>query len=265
MRILTEMENCSYESAFLSDFEDSRIMLTLEIETIASVQSKKIIIDKNKDEIQQELSKFKWIITGPVLVQFAWYLDGVARQETSKFGDMDNISKPIQDALTGSSGIIVDDCQIKNIETLWMTKNHSVQNHILRIEIRYSNNETQLKSNLRFIQYAGPICLLVNFDPKNIDHLLQTKLYLSAFKHIRRFATKFKRINVNVDQYLIANPYVFHKTRLNGFDAKDILTSDEFNKLCRDSGLTLSKFISIIKKRHKKESEKHQENKSQLG
>ncbi|MBW8683555.1 RusA family crossover junction endodeoxyribonuclease [Chitinophaga rhizophila] len=248
MYIQTTMENCSYEVAFLSDIEESKIQLRLEIETVASIQSRKSTIDETKNEIQKELLKFKWIITGAILVQFAWYLDGVARQETSKIGDMDNISKPIQDALTGANGIIIDDCQIKNLETLWLTKNQSVQKHILGIEIRFTNSETQLKSNLHFIQFDGPMCLPINFDPTKIDELINAKLYLSGFKRLRRIASRFKNMNVNADQYLVVNSYVFHKTRLNGFDTNQILKTDELNKLCFNTGLTLSSFIKKIKK-----------------
>lgn len=141
MQILTEMENCSYTSPYTSDIAESKIVIKLQIGTIVSTQSRKNVIDNNREEIQKELTKFQWIITESILLQFAWYLDSVIRQETPKYGDMDNISKPIQDALTGVTGIIVDDSQIRNFETLWMSKNAAISGNILRIEIRFLNND----------------------------------------------------------------------------------------------------------------------------
>ena len=37
------------------------------------------------------------------------------KQETDKIGDIDNTSKPIQDALIGPSGILIDDAQIAGL------------------------------------------------------------------------------------------------------------------------------------------------------
>lgn len=146
MNIKIETENCNYDNHYLiEESADSRIIIHIEMQKIASLQSKKIVRDKIVQLIQNELLKFKWIILGKVIVDFGWYLNAVERQETDKIGDIDNISKPIQDALAGEKGILIDDSQISGLYSFWMSRNEMIVDNILRIEIKFNNDETLKK------------------------------------------------------------------------------------------------------------------------
>jgi len=136
MKIKIETENCDFDNHFLTEESaDSKVILNIEMNRIASLQSRKEIRNEITKLIKNELSKFKWIISGSVLVEFAWYLNAIERQETDRIGDIDNISKPIQDSLTGSNGILIDDAQIRGLYSFWMSRNELISDNLLKIEI----------------------------------------------------------------------------------------------------------------------------------
>ncbi|MUG92752.1 RusA family crossover junction endodeoxyribonuclease [Scytonema sp. UIC 10036] len=130
MKISTQTENCSYDTQYLiEESADSVIYINLAFEKIVSVQSKKAYKEQICNLIQKELSKFKWIISGSVNIDFTWYLHAVERQETDKVGDIDNITKPILDSLIGPSGVIIDDAQIKALYTYWLSRNELIEDN----------------------------------------------------------------------------------------------------------------------------------------
>lgn len=111
--LTAKTDNCDTENFYKVEASvNSEIELRIEFDRIISIQSKKEARKELYSPIQGELAKFKWICVGPVNVEFNWHLHGTQRQETDKVGDFDNITKPILDALTGASGLLVDDSQI---------------------------------------------------------------------------------------------------------------------------------------------------------
>ena len=248
MNIKVDTENCNFENHFLiEESADSKIILNIEMNKIASLQSRKQKRDQITTLIQKELSKFKWIISGNVVVEFAWYLNAVERQETDKIGDIDNISKPIQDALTGSKGIIIDDAQIGGLYSFWMSRNEMISDNFLKIGIQFNNDETLEKKNLKFIQYDKAICMPLNFDGNDIKRLFLCKIILNAKKRTRKVAERIKRKGYNLDHSLKLSSWDFHRTRLGGFDNNDVLTLNEFNLLCEKQGLTFKMLIELKK------------------
>lgn len=110
MKIDSIFENCSYENSFLiEEYADSKIELRIEIDELVSLQSK---VSKKKalaQLIKDEVKKIKWLITGPLAIEFHWYLSHHERHETDRSADLDNLNKPVLDSLTGEEGIMVDD------------------------------------------------------------------------------------------------------------------------------------------------------------
>ena len=248
MNIKIETENCSYDSNYLiEESANSRIIIHVEMEKIASLQSKKQVRDQITQLIQNELIKFKWIISGSVVVEFGWYLNAVERQETDKLGDIDNISKPIQDSLIGEKGILIDDSQIGGLYSFWMCRNDIISDNILRIDIKFNNDETLKKENLMFIQYDNAICMPLNIDNTDVNNLLGCKMFLHAKRKMRRQSDKVKKKGHNLDTYLKLTSWDFHRTRLGAFDKSKILSFAEFNDLCMNQGLTLKKLIELKK------------------
>ena len=135
MTISIETENCNYEvPALVLDAAESKLRLRLTFPgQILTVQSKNSIKQELLQLIQAEIGQFKWISYGPVWIELTWFIDAADRQETDVIGDLDNITKPILDSLTGLSGIMVDDTQTKSIYTKWLAKNSAVSENVIEI------------------------------------------------------------------------------------------------------------------------------------
>lgn len=120
--------NCDVANFYkIEELATAEIELRLEFDRIVSIQSQKATRDELCSIIQKQLLPFEWICVGSVNLEFLWYLHGTQRQETDKVGDIDNIIKPIIDALTGERGLLVDDSQIGSLHTFWNSRNHLTQ------------------------------------------------------------------------------------------------------------------------------------------
>lgn len=241
VKISITSRNCDFEKHFLlKESADSSIEIEFEFERIVTVQSKKVIQNKLSQNILTELNNFKWLIFGKLQIEIHWFINSVERQETDKIGDLDNITKPLIDALVGKNGILVDDSQINSIHTTWTTKNALRSNNIVKLIVHFNNEYTVLKHNLYFLQTSQVVYTPLNFDVNNKEELKSIKLFIEAFKMKRVFSEKFKsQCNVNVEQYLVSSEYEFHRTRLNGFNKSQIITDTEFNEICEKNGIQI--------------------------
>lgn len=239
MRILARTNNCDYEHSFLIEYSaDSEIELKLEFDEIVSIQSR----NRRKVElctaIQQELAKFKWIVAGSVNVELIWYLHGTQRQETDKVGDIDNISKPILDAITGSSGILIDDSQIGSLHTFWQSRHEMTTFNALYLRISFNNDCCLRKENLYFVQYSNAVCLPVNINFHEPKEILGALVVIKARRMHRATAQKINELGVNVDRMLVVSDWDIHRTRLNGFDKASVLSIVDLKRKCCEYGFT---------------------------
>ncbi|QTS87312.1 RusA family crossover junction endodeoxyribonuclease [Ectopseudomonas khazarica] len=105
VKLTLHTRNCDPTSLYkLEELANSELELRLEFDRIVSIQSQKTARDELCAAIQEQLRSFEWICAGPVNLELLWYLHGTQRQETDKVGDIDNITKPIIDSLTGEGG-----------------------------------------------------------------------------------------------------------------------------------------------------------------
>ncbi|MEV0172134.1 RusA family crossover junction endodeoxyribonuclease [Streptomyces sp. NPDC050803] len=61
------------------------------------------------------------VFTHDVEVSLEWFIEESRRHQTHLVADLDNVLKPILDAVTGIDGIMIDDNQIQSIHASWMT------------------------------------------------------------------------------------------------------------------------------------------------
>ncbi|MDI9342664.1 MAG: RusA family crossover junction endodeoxyribonuclease [Sediminibacterium sp.] len=250
MKISITNRNCDFDKHYLiEESADSSIEIEIEFERIVTVQSKKSIQDSVTRNILTQLKNYKWLIIGKSQIEMHWFIDSVEKQETDKIGDLDNITKPILDALIGKNGILIDDSQINSIHTTWTTKNALRKDNVVRLIIYFNNDYTVMKENLYFLQTSKVVYSPLNFDINNKEELKGIKLFIEAFKMKRVFSEKFKsQSGVNVKQYLVRSEYEFHRTRLNGFDKSQIIIDTEFDELCTKNGIDLSNIEDELKK-----------------
>jgi Holliday junction resolvase RusA-like endonuclease len=247
-KISTRTENCDYNKYYLiEESVDSNIYINLRFERIVSIQSKKIHKEQLYSLIQDELSKFKWIICGDVNIDLTWYLSAVQRQETDKIGDMDNITKPILDSLIGINGVLIDDSQIGALYTYWLSRNELSECNSLEIKISFCNDYCLDKHNLIFVQYSNAICLTVNVDFTDQEQLFGTLFLLKNRQLSRTTARIMKLIGTNADSYLVRSAWDFHRSRLNQF-SESVYSVLDFKEICRKNGLTFLSILRLLKK-----------------
>ncbi len=241
--------NCDPKSCFkVEEIAESQVELRLEFERVVTSQSKKRFRDELCSEIQKELQKFEWICSGPLNVEFCWYLHGTNRQETDKIGDIDNITKPVLDSLTGPNGILVDDSQVKSLHTFWLSRNHESEKDALLIRVDFSNDLCLRKENLLFIQYTGAVCLPLNVDfARPLDLFAALMITKSRLKS-RAASKQIRQLGANVDRMLVDSFWDIHRTRLGAFDKSAIFTLSDFKMQCLKSGFS---WVDLLRLRRK--------------
>ncbi len=236
--ITVTTSNCDKDNHYLiEELATASVTLELQFDEIVSVQSQTSKKRELVQVIQAELAHFRWLISGSVQIEFAWYLHGVERQETDKVGDIDNITKPILDALTGTNGILVDDAQIGSVHTFWMSRNEQLAYSVLRLQIQFSNDDCLDKANLVFVRYWNAMCVALNVDFDDMMSVLGACLVIQARKRHRRTARR-RELGGQADRFLVSSTWDFHRTRLGNFSPRTVLTLDQFKQRVRDSGLT---------------------------
>jgi len=61
------------------------------------------------------------VFTHDVEVSLVWFIEESRRYQTHLVADLDNVLKPILDAVTGADSIMIDDNQVQSIRASWMT------------------------------------------------------------------------------------------------------------------------------------------------
>ncbi|GAB7531356.1 hypothetical protein PS3A_37680 [Pseudomonas sp. 3A(2025)] len=238
-RITVETENCDQENPFIiEELSDASICLKIEFDEIVSAQSQAERKRELIQEIQRELSRFTWVIAGIVQIEFAWYLHRVHRQETDKIGDLDNITKPVQDALAGALGVLIDDSQINSNHTCWRSRNEQVTYSVLVLDLRFSNDECLFKENLFFIQYWNAMCVAINVDFSDHKSIIGAIFVIRARKLHRFLGNHLDRLSPSTGRQMILTTWDFHRTRVNGFPWEMILSLVQFKKRASDAGIT---------------------------
>jgi Holliday junction resolvase RusA-like endonuclease len=242
--------NCDSFSSFkVEESADSQVEIRIEFDRIVSIQSQKQARDEIRSAIQEKLSSFEWICAGRVNLELLWYLHGPQRQETDKIGDIDNITKPIIDSLTGHQGLLIDDSQIGSIYSFWNSRNHLTQKDCLYIKLNFNNDECLRKENLIFVRYAEAVCLPLNVGFTDVREMIGALALISIRLRNRRAAKRLKRLGADLDRLLVVSSWDIHRTRLNGFSGSAIYTLSDFRAKCCKSGFSWSAMLGLLRKR----------------
>jgi Holliday junction resolvase RusA-like endonuclease len=240
--------NCDAANYYkIEELASAELELRLEFDRIVSIQSQKKVRDELCSAIQRKLLPFEWICAGPVNLELLWYLHGTQRQETDKVGDIDNITKPIIDSLTGERGLLIDDSQIGSLHTFCNSRNHLTQKDALYIRLQFNNDECLRKDNLVFVQYAGAVCLPINVNFNSIKEMIGALLVIRARLRHRRAADHLKRLGQDMDRMLVVSSWDVHRTRLGGFDNAKIYKLSEFRAKCCESGLSWRRLLNYVR------------------
>ena len=242
-------KNCDFESpCLIEESADSSIEIDFNFKRIITSQSKKQIQDTLIRDIRNELINYRWLILGKVQLEIHWLIDAVEKQETDKIGDLDNITKPLLDSLTGYSGILIDDSQINSFHSTWSSKNGIIEGNIVKIIINFNNDYSIMKANLCFIETGSAVYMPLNIDLNNENELQTMKFFLGIMKAKRVLSSSFKKnANANLERLLIYSEYEFHRTRLVQFDKNRILSLTAFEEICNTKNIDISGILNKLK------------------
>lgn len=248
VKLSLHTSNCDAANHFkIEELATAELELRIEFDRIVSIQSQKEARDELCSAIQEQLRPFEWICAGPVNLELLWYLHGTQRQETDKVGDIDNITKPIIDSLTGEGGLLIDDSQIGSLHTFWNSRNHLTQKDALYIRLQFNSDECLRKDTLVFVRYAGAVCLPLNVDFNNIKDMLGALLVIRARLNHRRTAERIRGMGQNFDRALVVSSWDVHRTRLGGFSNATIYSLAEFRAKCREHGLSWRRLLGFLR------------------
>jgi Holliday junction resolvase RusA-like endonuclease len=109
--------------------EERIVLPVVPVSAQGSAQAKKAI----RETVKREAERIGRYFVGEVAVQVEWLLHERRRWEgPGVLGtpDVDNVIKPLVDALCGLSGILIDDCQVQSIHCGWIDWPHEDKQQI---------------------------------------------------------------------------------------------------------------------------------------
>lgn len=195
-----------------SPFDGDTIELWFDLAPV-SVQSPGVIKANFKSAVREKLANPEYLLCGDVSLNVEWLVSERSRYESDRTPDVDNILKPLIDALTGPAALLIDDNQIQHVSCSWIDSTENIER--LRVEIRFFPGEYLPKRGLVFVQFERGLCFPVPFyDPPEV-RLLWTDAYKSALQARNRL----EQLGIGPEgaKYVMPVQRVFHRTRLSAF------------------------------------------------
>jgi hypothetical protein len=127
--------------------------------------------------------------------------------------DVDNILKPLLDAIRGPDGLLVDDCQVQAVSCHWIDWPSSFQR--VSFELRYMPDDYIQKTGLVFVHIGRQLYMPLNETPPAKTQLL----LLDAWSQMMATSEALERFT---NDYAVAKAvtpiqHPFHGSRLRGF------------------------------------------------
>lgn len=184
-----------------------------------SFQAKGKEKEKLKEHIATMVRQAKFLLSGDVKIYITWSVHEEKRYETDASADIDNIIKPLLDALCGPTGILIDDNQVQLVQCSWIDSYiHDKERVDIRIE--YIPDEFLFKEGLAFVIINNNLCLpfCKNHSPESL------LIFVSGYEHM--FTCRNEMTKLGLDYYqsrdAMSIQRVFHKSRLRNFDVMNL-------------------------------------------
>jgi Holliday junction resolvase RusA-like endonuclease len=141
-----------------SDF-DIRDGLTFELPVHPiSVQSSGKNKRRLKNNLRERFADCPYLLSCDVGLEIIWYVQEQQRYEAATVLDLDNILKPLVDALSGPDGLVIDDTQIQSLTASWLDISREPECP-LEVRLRWSPGEYVQKDGLFFVELGDKLCL----------------------------------------------------------------------------------------------------------
>lgn len=101
------------------------------------------------------------VFTHDVEATLIWYIEEARRYQTHIVADLDNVMKPILDAITGADGVLVDDNQIQSIKASWVTPGAFGSGFELSLGPLMRSDYVK-REGLSFVEFAADRCYMLH-------------------------------------------------------------------------------------------------------
>jgi Holliday junction resolvase RusA-like endonuclease len=125
-----------------------------------SQQSRRSEKDTFAKSIRAQMCECGYLISGDVRIYIEWTLHEQDRYESDAAPDVDNILKPLLDALCGPEGMLIDDCQVQAVDCRWLDWTERGQQ--VEIKIEFFRDEWVSKEALCFVHFGKGLCFPIN-------------------------------------------------------------------------------------------------------
>ncbi|MFC2085703.1 RusA family crossover junction endodeoxyribonuclease [Bacteroidota bacterium] len=172
--------------------------------------------------IREALGPIEYLVTGDVKLSIKWYQGVKTRYESDYSPDLDNILKPIMDALSGPEGMMVDDCQVQSLACKWVDRRSKDEK--VAIKIYFSPDHWIRKEALRFVHIGGGLCFPYPIRmPKEVLGMLivSMQMAMEAKNIILEHRYDYRRA-----QLVMPRHRFFHRTRLSQFEVMEVSELD---------------------------------------
>jgi Holliday junction resolvase RusA-like endonuclease len=183
-----------------------------------SQQSSRAEKDKFSQLISQQLANRDYLLSGDVKVCIEWHVHEQDRYESDAAPDVDNILKPLLDALCGPQGILIDDCQVQEVGCNWVDSYDRSQR--VEIRLRFFDDEFIEKDGLCFVHLGKGRCFPINLTiPPEASLLLLEHLCdrLEKREKILEFGDEYYRT-----KYMMPIQRFFHRSRVRRFPVVEV-------------------------------------------
>jgi Holliday junction resolvase RusA-like endonuclease len=192
--------------------EGGELLLTVHEEPV-SQQSSRANKDRFAQLISEQVAGCGYLLSGDVKVWIEWNVHEQDRYESDIKADVDNILKPLLDALCGPKGILIDDCQVQEVCCNWVDSYDRTPR--VDIKVRYFHDEFITKNGLCFVHFGKGRCLPINLRIPPEDTL-------SLVEHLHERMERREQSLERGDDYYQARYWmpiqrIFHRSRVNRF------------------------------------------------
>jgi Holliday junction resolvase RusA-like endonuclease len=179
-----------------------------------SIQSRKQRRDRIHDEVAEIMKGIDFLFTQDVSVSIQLMMNERKRYETDQSPDLDNVIKPLTDALHGPTGLMIDDNQVQRTECYWIDVASEAHERIT-VEVTNITGDTPIDKNaIGFVRIDGPL-----YFP------LDLSLPLKALETMVEYLQRVRRLQAKAEDDGFAQvasglhpiQRYFHKSRLRGF------------------------------------------------
>lgn len=165
--------------------------------------------------LRARIAGCEYVLGGDVTVVIEWRISARARYESAGSADVDNIVKPLLDALCGPAGIMIDDCQVQALTCYWAGSYTLPEDESVRIEVRFDPDEYLLKDGLEFLQVGPASYFPLSGDLPGEVKLIQAEAVVDSLQRARAFA---ERVDARgAAGRMMPSQRVFHRSRVGAF------------------------------------------------